>query len=293
MKKLFSAVIAVLVALPLSAATFQEVNKLIKEKKWSDAEVSCRQLISEVKKDNDKYLAYMKLMIIMRRLNKNAELIKDADTFLAECKNDKHAADLLIYKGIGQRSIKEYASALDSFKLAVDKAKEGNIAREAAFYYMDTAPGVKKFAEAQEMYQRVKSLKDVDKDARLLLGASYIYWYNNKYDEAWEILELAGKIENLTVIQKETLLRYRGNIMYNTKKYDEALKYFDQALALEISSYNACRINYYKAQTLEKLKRYEDAVAAYKAVLEYKEESYFKRASAVSIERISKKIKGE
>ena len=287
-KKILLAVIAAVTVLPLSAATFQEVNNLIKTKKYEDAEKTCRELISEVKTDKDKFNAYMKLMHIMRRLNKNAELIKDADTFLADCKNDLHAADLLIYKGIGQRYIKQNAEALATFKLAVDKAKDGYAAREAAFYFCEAAAGMRKYAEAQEMYQRAKNFKGADKDARLMLSGAFAYWYNNKFDEAWEILEQAAKIEKLSLTHQETILRYRGNIMYYTKKYEEAVKYFDEALKLKISSYCLGRINFFKAQSLEKLNRKEEAVAAYKAALEYKGDAYFKRVSQQAVQKLSK-----
>ena len=88
LKKISIPVVAALL-LPLCAVTFQDVNVLIKAKKFKEAESSCRQLIQEVKTPKDKFFAYMKLMVVMRRQGKNAELVKDVDAFLADCTDDK------------------------------------------------------------------------------------------------------------------------------------------------------------------------------------------------------------
>ena len=287
-KKLFTAAAALVIALPMSAATFQEVNGFIKAKKWSEAETSCRKLISNVKTEKDRFNAYMKLMMIMRRLNKNAELVKDADAFLANCKDDNQAAELLIYKGIGQRAVKQAAESLETFKLAVDKAKDGRAAREAACYFIDTAPGLKKHAEAQEMYVRAAKFQGSDKDARLHLAASFAYWDNNKMQEASAILDKAEKIENMSTIYKEMYLRYRGTLLHRSGKYEEAVKHFDQALTLKLTDYCVGRLNFFKAQSLEKLNKNQEAIAAYKAALEYKGSAYFKGAAQRAVKKLEK-----
>lgn len=288
MKKIICLIAAFVLAIPAFSATFQEVNAFIKEKKWSDAEKSCRELISEIKKPADVFIAYNKLMMIMRRQNKNAELIADADAFLANCKNDQHAAAILIYKGIAQRAVKQRVESLDTFKLAVDKAKDGYSAREAAFYFIDTAPSVKKYAEAQEMYNRAAKFKGADKDARLHAAGSYAFFYDRKYDEGLAILDKLDAIENLSVGYKETSLRYRGNIFAYKKNHQEAIKCYDKALELKLDAYREGRITWFKAQSLEKLGKKAEALECYKKAAAYKGDAYFQRNSVMMIKKLEK-----
>ena len=281
---------AVALAFPLCAATFQDVNTLIKAKNWKDAEVSCRELISQVKTPNDRYSAYMKLMMIMRRLNKNAELVKDADAFLASCTDDKQAAELLIYKGIGLRDSKQREAALEAFSLAVDKAKTGRAVFEAAYYYIDSAASytLKKYADAQAMYVRVSGIEGAEKDARLLNCAAYAYYVNNKNEEAVAILDKISAIKKITPAAKETSLRYRGNALYNLKKYDEAIKCYDQGIALNLGAYNNGRLIWLKAYAYEKLGDKASALECYKKASEYKGDAYFQRDSVKAVKRLSK-----
>ena len=56
-----------------------------------------------------------------------------------------------------------------------------------------------------------------------------------------------------------------GLYLYNNKKYEEALLYFDNALKL---SPLATQLLKYKADSLQKLTRYEDAIQSYNKVLD-------------------------
>ena len=276
--------------LPLCAATFQDVNTLIKAKNFKEAEISCRQLIKEVKTPKDKYHAYMKLMIIMRRLNKNAELVKDADAFLADCTDDKQAAELLIYKGIGLRDSKQREASLEAFKQAFERAKDGRAAREAAFYYIDAASSysLKKYAEAQAMYQQAAKCQGADQDARLINVGAYACYINNKNEEAIAILDKISAIEKISPAAKETALRYRGNALYNLKKYDEAVKCYDQGIALKLGTYNEGRLLWLKAYALEKLGDKAGALECFKKASEYKGDAHFQRDSLKAVKRLSK-----
>ncbi|MBO5765799.1 MAG: tetratricopeptide repeat protein, partial [Lentisphaeria bacterium] len=272
------------------AATFQDVNTLIKAKNFKEAEISCRQLIKEVKTPGDKYHAYMKLMVIMRRLNKNAELVKDADAFLADCTNDKQAAELLIYKGIGLKESKQREASLEVFKQAFERAKDGRAAREAAFYYIDIASSysLKKYADAQAMYQQAAKCQGADQDARLMNVGAYAFYINNKNEEAIAILDKLSAIEKISPAAKETSLRSRGNALYNLKKYDEAVKCYDQGIALKLGAYNEGRLLWLKAYALEKLGDKAGALECFKKASEYKGDAHFQRDSLKAVKRLSK-----
>ena len=289
LKKISIPAVAALL-LPLCAVTFQDVNSLIKAKNFKEAETSCRQLIQEVKTPKDKFFAYMKLMAVMRRQSKNAELVKDADAFLADCTDDKQAAELLIYKGIGLRDSKQREAALGAFKQAFERAKEGRAALEAAYYYIDSASSysLRKYAEAQEMYQQASKLTGADKDARLINAGAYAHYINNKNAEAIAILDKIDAIEKISPAAKETALRYRGNALYNLKKYEESVKCFDQGIALKLGEYNEGRLLWLKAYSLEKLGDKAGAIECFKKASEYKDDAYFKRDSAKALKRLNK-----
>lgn len=289
MKKIFSLFLAAAIVLPLAGASFNEVNGLIKAKKWADAEKSCRALISETKGEQVKYIAYMKLMMVMRRLNKNAELIKDADIFLADCKNDLHAANLLIYRGIGERHIGKRAEAFKSFELAIDKAKDGSAAREAAYYCIDVASSLRKYAEADAIYQRAAKFKGADSDARLHIAAAYNAICLKKYDDALAMLDKVDAIEKKTVVHAESSLRYRGNILAAQKKYEEAISCYDKALALKLDAYYEGRLLWNKAKALESVGKKSEALEIYKKCAEYKDNVFFKRDSQNAVKRLSAK----
>ena len=281
---------AAAIVFPLFAVTMQDVNTQIKAKKWSEAETMCRELIKEVKTPKDKFYAYMKLMLTMRRQNKHAELVKDAESFLADCTDDKQAAELLIYKGIGLRDTKQYEAGLEAFQQAFDRAKEGRAALEAAYYYIDIASsfGMKQYGKAQNMYQQVSKCAGADKDARLLNAAAYAHYADKKNEEALLILAKTDSITTVSPAGREISLRYRGNALYNLKRYEEAVKSFDQALTLKLGDYIEGRLLWSKAYALEKLGDKAGALECFKKASEYKGDAYFQRDSFRAVKRLSK-----
>ena len=72
------------------------------------------------------------------------------------------------------------------------------------------------------------------------------------------------------------------------KKYDEAIKCYDQGIALKPGDYSEGRLTWLKAYALEKLGDKAAALECFKKASEYKGDAYFQRDSVKAVKRLSK-----
>lgn len=174
-----------------------------------------------------------------------------------------HIADCYLKTDNKQNARNAFAEAS---KMSFDK----QIQEDALFSYakMCYELSYNPFNEAQKAFQ--KYIKNYPNSPRLDEAYTFlvnVFTTTKSYKEAVEAIE---QIKELTPELKQAYQKvayYRAIDLYNNLSYEEAIKYFDKAMAYKFDKNINAQAYYWKGETYYKLKQYQKAIDNYTAYI--------------------------
>ena len=294
MKKFLSVVLAAAGAFSVFAdvPTAAEGWKLLSAGKFEECEKLFRTIYTQGS-EKDKFIGMTGIMFALRRQNKNADVIKDADAWLNANPNAPayQRASIMQFKGNAQRDLGKTEDALATYKQGVDLKSTGSASGDCARMHIALAVNSGKFDLAKQMYAEASKQPECMKNVGFLLSGANMMWKTNNPEEGLKLLDMVEKRKHPQHLDEE-IHRTRGYFYRDgLKKYDEAVKSFEKALAVPgISATQKAVLWNNIGMAYERDEEYEKAVEAFKKVGTFNAKGWFIKSAANSAIRLQKKI---
>ena len=262
--------------------------RLLAQGKYAESEKEFRALA----KTGD-FVGVTGTMFALRRQNKNADVIKEADAWIAANPNATadQKASLLNFKGNALRDTGKadaaFASYLEGLRLKSNNSSSTDCAKEA----IGTACNMGKLDLAKQIYDEALQQPNAMRNIGFLVNAANLMWKALNGDEGMKVLDAAEKLKHPAYLD-EHIFRHRGYLYRDCfKKYTEAVKEFEKALAVPgINNTQQAVLWNNIGMAYERDEEYEKAVEAYKKVGTFNVKGWYVQSAAKAAERLQKKI---
>lgn len=257
------------------------------------AEKIFRANIAAAQDDSERFAATLGLMYSLRYQNKNAQVVKEIDTWLSEHQEatNNQIAKLCAFKGNALRDTGKIDEALATYKKGFDAKSEDASSLDCAKEYMWVSANNNKTDLTWAMYEASCQLPQAQNHAVYLVYGGWCMWKINKAEEGLKMLEAAEKISEMLPVHKEALYRNRGYIQrYLTKEYEAAVKTFEAALPHCTTDIQKAVIWNNIGGTLESAQEYEKALEAYKKATAFNVKGWIATSAANSVKRMQQKV---
>ena len=281
---LFAAVCAFADAADVSAKAWE----LMKKKQYAEAE----KLFREINTSNN-FNGITGMMYSLRYQKKNAEVIKEADAWIAA--NPKitpnQKAALLQFKGNALRDLGKFDEAIAVYTEGLNLNSPGSYSTDCAKEAIAAANNAGKFDLSTKIYTEALKQKNAMRNVGFLCNASLLMWKTNKGEEGLKLLDTVLTLK-YPPHYHECIYRYRGYIYRDClKQYDEAVKAFEKAMESPgIKDVETAVLWNNIGISQERAEEYEKAVEAYKKVGTFNVKGWFIKSAANSAIRLQKKI---
>ena len=294
MKKIFTALFAALCISGFAAeeiATMQDGWKIL-SKDNVKAEKIFRAVAKNAKNNVERGTAVIGISFALRYQRKNAEVIKEIDSFCASAPDISNnvRAHLTLFKGNALRDLNRTSEALETYKSGWELNSSTHYSLDCAKEYIWLAADRKLNDDAWKMYEISSKHPSALKNPGYLTSCAWAMWKLNKADEGMKLLDAAEKLK-LTDGQKEVLHRHRGYIQRALlKDYNGAVKSFETALELAANDFQKATLWNNIGMTFEAAKEYGKALEAYKKVGTFNAKGWFVKSAEMSAKRMEEKI---
>ena len=287
MKKILSLAI-IFAAVCAFADAKVEAWELMKKKNFAGAE----KLFASLAKSGN-FDGISGLMYSLRYQKKNAEVIKEADAWIAA--NPKitanQKASLLQFKGNALRDLGKFDEAIATYTEGLNLNSPGSFSTDCAKEAIAAANNAGKYDLSTKIYTEALKQKNAMLNVGFLCNASLLMWKTNKGEEGLKLLDTVLTLK-YPPHYHECIYRYRGYIYRDClKQYDEAVKAFEKAMESPgIKDVETAVLWNNIGISQERNEEYEKAVEAYKKVGTFKVQGWFIKSAANSVIRLQKKI---
>ena len=262
--------------------------RLLAQGKYAESEKEFRALAQ-----TGEFVGVTGTMFALRRQNKNAEVIKEVDAWLAANPNATadQKAGLLNFKGNALRDTGKTDEAFAAYTEGMNLKSAGNASTDCAKEALGTACNVNNLDLAKKIYAEAIQQPNAMKNIGFLVNAANLMWKTLNGDEGMKVLDAAEKIKHPAYLD-EHIFRHRGYLYRDCfQKYEEAVKEFEKALAVpNVNNHQKAVLWNNIGMAYERDEEYEKAVEAYKKVAAFNVKGWFVQAAAKSAERLQKKI---
>ena len=262
--------------------------RLLAQGKYAESEKEFRALA----KTGD-FVGVTGTMFALRRQNKNADVIKEADAWIAA--NPKITANqkaaLLQFKGNALRDLGKFDEAIAVYTEGLNLNSPGSFSTDCAKEAIAAANNAGKFDLSTKIYTEALKQKNAMRNVGFLCNASLLMWKTNKAEEGLKLLDTVLTLK-YPPHYHECIYRYRGYIYRDClKQYDEAVKAFEKAMESPgIKDVETAVLWNNIGISQERNEEYEKAIEAYKKVGTFKVQGWFIKSAANSVIRLQKKI---
>ena len=281
---LFAAVCAFADAADVSAKAWE----LMKKKQYAEAEKLFREINT-----SDNFNGITGMMYSLRYQKKNADVVKEADAWLAANPKatENQKASLYQFKGNALRDLGKLDEAYAAYTEGLNLNSPGSYSTDCARECIAAASNAGKFEIADKIYTEALKQKNAMKNVGFICSAALHMWKTNKGEEGIKLLDAVLQLKYPPHYQ-ECIYRYRGYIYRDClKQYGEAVKAFEKAMESPgISNTEKAVLWNNIGMAYERDEEYEKALEAYKKVGTFNVKGWFIKSAGNSAIRMQKKI---
>ena len=266
--------------------------ELLNKGKYAESEKVFRTIAANGE-GNNKFVGTTGVMFALRRQKKNADVVKEVDAWIAANKDataDQKAA-LLNFKGNALRDTGKFDEAEAAYKQGIELKSvgpaSGDCAKECIVLFMNKND----FEAGKKIYEEASKQPVVMKNVGFLINSATLMWRAKNAEEGMKLITAAEQAKHPQWLD-ENIFRVKGYILRDLlKKYEEAIKEFEKALAVpKISATQQAVLWNNIGMAYEQDEEYEKAVEAYKKVGTCNATGWFIKSAAASAARLQKRI---